>query len=312
MRGRILITPRSLSGGGHPALAPLTEAGFELVFPAPGATPTETQLIAALPGSVGWLAGVEKVSAAAIAAADSLRAISRNGTGIDNLPLDLLKARGIAVAKAEGANARGVAELALTLALAGMRDVVSTHEGMKHGDWPRRIGREMAGASVGVVGLGAIGVNFARFCLALGAKVHGYDPYAPDDRLTDPDFRRTDLADALAGADVVSLHAPMPADGRPLIGADLLARLAPGAVLVNTARAGLVDADALIDALEHGRVATYATDVFDTEPPEPSPLIAHPRVILTSHIGGFTTESVERATSHAVANLLKALAVHAD
>ena len=90
MSGRILITPRSLSKGGHPALAPLVAAGFKLEFPAPGATPTEAQLIAALPGVVGWLAGVEKVSEAAIGAADRLRVISRNGTGIDNLPLALL------------------------------------------------------------------------------------------------------------------------------------------------------------------------------------------------------------------------------
>ena len=312
MSGRILITPRSLSKGGHPALAPLVAAGFKLEFPAPGATPTEAQLVAARPGAVGWLAGVEKVSEAAIGAADRLRVISRNGTGIDNLPLALLEQRGIAVAKAEGANARGVAELALTLALAGLRDVVPTHEGMKHGDWPRRIGREMAGARIGVVGLGAIGASFAQFCLALGATVQGYDPYAAPDRVTDPNFGRTDLAGALTGAHVVSLHAPMPADGKPLIGADLLARLAPGAVLVNTARAGLVDADALLAALDQGQVGTYATDVFETEPPEPSPLLAHPRVILTSHIGGFTAESVERATTHAVANLLRALAVHAD
>ncbi len=311
MSGRILITPRSLSKGGHPALSPLIDAGFELVFPAPGATPSEAQLIAALPGCVGWLAGVEKVSEAAIAAADQLRVISRNGTGIDNLPLDLLETRNITVTRAEGANARGVAELALTLALAGLRDVVPTHEGMKHGDWPRRIGREMAGARVGVLGLGAIGSSFAQFCLALGATVQGYDPYAPEDRLAGPNFHRTDLAGALEGADVVSLHAPMPPDGKPLIDAALLSRLAPGAVLVNTARAGLVDSDALLAALQDGRVSTYATDVFEIEPPAPSPLLAHPRVILTSHIGGFTTESVERATSHAVANLLRALAIHA-
>ena len=311
MSGRILITPRSLSQGGHPALSPLTEAGFELVFPAPGATPTEAQLIAALPGCVGWLAGVEPVTDRAIASAAQLRVISRNGTGIDNLPLATLQARGITVAKAEGANARGVAELALTLTLAGLRDVVPTHEGMKHGDWPRRIGREMAGARVAILGLGAIGASFACFCLALGATVQGYDPYAPGDRLTDPNFHRTDLAGALEGAHVLSLHAPMPADGRPLIGAELLALMAPGAVVVNTARAGLVDPAALLSALEKGQVSTYATDVFETEPPAPSPLLAHPRVILTSHIGGFTTESVARATSDAVANLLDALAVHA-
>lgn len=307
MSGRILITPRSLSKGWHPALQPLKDAGFELVMPTPGATPGEADLIAALPGCVGWLAGVERVSENAIAAADALKVISRNGTGIDNLPINALNARGIAVTRADGANARGVAELALTLALAGLRDLVPTHSGMKQGEWPRRIGREITGARIGIVGLGAIGASFAEFCLALGATVHGFDPFAPEDRLVHPAFRRTDLEGALEGADIVSLHAPMPADGRPMIGAELLARLNPGAVVVNTARAGLLDSDALLAALESGQVSTYATDVFDIEPPEPSPLLAHPRVVLTSHIGGFTTESVERATSHAVANLLEAL-----
>ena len=312
MSGRILITPRSLSRDGHPAMQPLIDAGFELVMPAPGATPSEAQLLAAVPGCVGWLAGVEPVSPAVIAAANRLRAISGNGTGVDNLPMAALEARGIAVMRAEGANARGVAELALTLALAGMRDVVPTHQGMKQGDWPRRIGREMDRARVGVVGLGAIGTQFSRFCLALGAEVRGFDPFAPPDRITDPGFLRTDLETALSGAHLVSLHAPMPADGAPLIGADLLAGLAPGAVLVNTARAGLLETPALIAALDSGQVGTYATDVFETEPPEPSQLLAHPRVILTSHIGGFTTESVERATVAAVANLMTALHVHAD
>ncbi|MEO5614003.1 MAG: NAD(P)-dependent oxidoreductase [Cypionkella sp.] len=311
MSGRILVTPRSLSNGGHPAMQPLIDAGFELVFPAPGATPSEADLIAAIPNCVGWLCGVEKVSADVIDAADALRVISRNGTGVDNLPMTALAARGIAIARAEGANARGVAELALTLALSGLRDVVATHEGMKTGAWPRRIGREMAGAQVGVVGLGAIGASFASFCLALGAQVRGYDPFAPEDRITAANFVRVDLAASLENADVVSLHAPMPTDGTPLVGAALLDRLAFGAVLVNTARAGLVDEVALLAALDSGQISTYATDVFDTEPPQPSALLAHPRVILTSHIGGFTNESVARATSVAVANLLNGLGVHA-
>ena len=293
-------------------MQPLINAGFELVFPTPGAAPNEAQLIAAVPNCIGWLAGVEKVTPAVIAAADALRVISRNGTGVDNLPMSVIETRGIAVARAEGANAQGVAELALTLALAGLRDVVPTNVGMKHGDWPRRIGREMAGARVGVVGLGAIGALFAQFCLALGAQVQGFDPFAPANRIANHAFVSTELPGALEGADVVSLHAPMPTDGQPLIGADLLALLAPGAVLVNTARAGLVAPQALIAALNAGRLGTYATDVFETEPPEPSPLLSHPRVILTSHIGGFTTASVERATSMAVANLLNILHAHAD
>lgn len=308
---RILITPRSLSSGGHPALAALEEAGFELVMPAPGATPSEAELLAAVPGCVGWLAGVEPVSEAVIAAATELRVISRNGSGIDNLPLAALDRQGIVLRRAEGTNARGVAELALTLALSGLRDILPTHAGLQQGGWPRRTGYEIQGAPVGVIGLGAIGGAFAEFCLTLGAVVRGHDPFAPQDRLAHPAFRRADLAETLRGASVVSLHAPMPRDGQPLLGAAELALLAPGAVVVNTARAGLVDDAAMIEALDSGRIGTYATDVFHQEPPQMTGLLRHPRVITTSHIGGFTRQSVERSTRCAVDHLLDVLTRHA-
>jgi D-3-phosphoglycerate dehydrogenase len=305
---RILVTPRSLSKGGHPALALLEAAGYALAMPAPGAIPDEAALIAALPGCVGWIAGVEPVSERVLEAADRLRVISRNGTGIDNLPLRAIEDRGIALCRAEGTNARGVAELALALTLAGLRQIVWTHEGMRNGAWPRQIGREMCEATIGIVGLGAIGATLAQLCLDLGAKVRGYDPFANADRVVHPNFRRVDLDEAIAGVDAISLHAPMPADGRPLMTAERIEALAPATVLVNTARAGLVDAEALLKALDTGRVACYATDVFETEPPTPSPLLDHPKVVLTSHIGGFTDASVERSTVRAVTNLLDALA----
>lgn len=307
----ILVTPRSLSRG-HPALDLLTQRGFALVMPTPGAIPDEATLIAALPGCVGWLAGVEPVSERVIAAADRLRVISRNGTGVDNLPLTALERRQIRLFRAEGTNARGVAELALGLTFAGLRQIVRTHEGMRAGTWPRHLGREIAGARVAVVGLGAIGATYAQMCLDLGAQVAGFDPFAPQDRCAHPAFARMGLDGALAGADIVSLHAPMPEDGAPLLTAPRLAALAPGAVVVNTARAGLVDAPALLDALDAGRVSAYATDVFDSEPPVPSALTRHPGVILTSHIGGFTDASVERSTVRAVQNLLQALDGAAD
>lgn len=305
MSDAILITPRSLSAGGHPALARLEAAGFALRFPAPGETPSEDQLAAALPGCVGWLAGVEPVGPRALAAADRLRVVSRNGTGVDNLPLDALAARGIAVRVTPGANARGVAELAVTLALSGLRQVVATHEGIRAGGWPRLKGREIAGAKVAVVGLGAVGAEAARLFCSLGAEVRGVDPQAPGP--AHPAFRRVSLDQALAGAHVASLHCPLGAG--PLLGARELAALAPGAALVNTARAGLVEESALLAALEDGRPGCYATDVFDAEPPAPSALTAHPRVVMTSHIGGFTGASVDRAARMAVDNLMEELGV---
>lgn len=303
----ILITPRSLSRGGHPALDPLIAAGFELRMPSPGEMPTQDQLSQALPGCVGWLAGVEPVPRSVIENAPDLKVISRNGTGIDNLPMDVLEERGVAVKRADGANARGVAELALALALAGLRKIVSTHDGMRQGEWPRQIGTEILGSRAGIIGLGAIGSAFAGFCLDLGAQVRGFDPMAPLDKVRHPKFSRAGFAETLEEAVIVSLHAPMPKNGRPILDANGLATLSRGAVVVNTARAGLVDDDAMLAALENGQVGCYATDVFHTEPPDNTPLLQHQNVITTTHIGGFTSASVHRATETAVSNLLHAL-----
>ncbi|WP_289041949.1 NAD(P)-dependent oxidoreductase [uncultured Aliiroseovarius sp.] len=304
---KILITPRSLSKGDHPDLEPLRRAGFELVMPTPGATPTEADLVKALPGCVGWLAGVEPVSEAAIQSAKDLRVISRNGTGVDNLPMDAVEAAGVVIQRADGTNARGVAELALALALAGLRNIVLTNTGVKAGDWPRRIGSEIQGAKVGIVGLGAIGATMAELCLAVGAHVYGFDPYAPDGVVTHSAFTRSDFTSVVAGAKVLSLHAPMQKDGRPLIGAQEITALGHGGVIVNTARAGLVDEAALLEALGSGQVSSYAADAFHTEPPELTALLRHPNVIATSHIGGFTDASVARSTRRAVDNLLNVL-----
>jgi D-3-phosphoglycerate dehydrogenase len=303
---RILVTPRSLSLDPPPELEPLRQAGFDLVFPTPGRMPDETELLDLVPGCVGWLAGVEPVSGKVIEAADSLRAISRNGTGIDNLPLPLLKGRGIRVLKAEGANAVGVAELAMGLILASLRHIPTETAGIRAGGWPRSRGKEIAERTVGIIGCGAIGKRVARAVSAMRANVVAHDPFRPNVEVYGP-FKWASLDEVFAEADIVSLHCPAPADGKPIVDAARLAKMPPHAILINTARATLVDEDAVRAALDEGRLQTYATDVFVDEPPAPGSLASHPRVIATSHIGGLTDESVSKATAIAVENLLSAL-----
>ncbi|MBN9071653.1 MAG: oxidoreductase [Rhizobiales bacterium] len=301
---RILITPRSLTSDPPPELRPLRNAGHELVFSTPGRTPDEAELLRLVPGVEGWLAGVEPVSPAVIAAADRLKVISRNGTGVDSLPLAEAKARGIRIERALAANATGVAELAIGLALAACRSLPDVSRGVRDGQWPRLKGREIEGATVGIVGLGAIGRKVAGVMAALGARVLGTDPFRPDLGALAGQVAYADLPEVIEHAEILSLHCPMPADGRPVLDATALGTMRRGAIIVNTARAGLIDDAALAAALDEGRVSAYATDVFATEPPAPGGLAAHPRVIATSHIGGLTDASVRRATEIAVANLL--------
>lgn len=288
-----------------PALASLTEAGFTLVSGPPGRLPGVADLEAQPHDLIGWLAGVEPITAAILDLFPVLRVISRNGAGADAIDEAAAAMRGIEVRTARGANARGVAELALTQILNGLRSVPTAHAALQQGEWVRTIGRELPDVTVGIVGYGAIGRLLAGFLVGLGATVVAHDPYAAEDP-TDP-VRRVDLAELFAASDAVSLHSPPAPGGRPLVTAAELSRMPRGGVLVNTARSCLVDPDAVLAALEDGQLASYAVDAFDAEPPVLTPLLRHPRTVLTPHLGGYTTASTRRATEQSVANLLAVL-----
>jgi D-3-phosphoglycerate dehydrogenase len=305
---RILVTPRSLTKGGDPALDRLRKAGFELLFCTPGRTPDEAELSRLLPGCVGWLAGVEKISEPVLSRADSLRVISRNGTGIDSIDLAACRGRGISVLKADGANARDVAELTIGLLLSLLRSIPFSDARMKAGGWERRQGGELEGRTLGVVGTGRIGKLVTRFALGMDMKVIGHDAYPDGGLAGTPGFRYAAYAELLGSSDIVSLHCPHTPGEEPLVDAKALASMRPGAYLVNTARSELVDAAAVLEALAAGRLTGYAVDAYDKEPPDPHPLYAHERVIVTPHVGAYTAESVARATRAAVDNLLAALA----
>jgi D-3-phosphoglycerate dehydrogenase / 2-oxoglutarate reductase len=299
---RILVTPRSLTETPHRAVEGLRRQGFDIVYSTAGKLPGEAELLRLVPDISGWLAGIEPVSPKVIAAANALRVISRNGTGIDNLPLRALDARGIRLRTADGANAQGVAELAICLMLASLRHVPFCDAGIKAGQWPRRRGGEIRGRRVGIVGCGAVGRQVAQLAAALGADIVAYDPLRPP-----LDVPTAPLRSVLTESDIITLHCPASEDGRPLIDRAVLDAIRPGAALVNTARASLIDEAAVIDALDSGRLSAYVTDVFNEEPPRSLSLARHPRVIATSHIGGFTEESIARATEIAVRNLIESL-----
>lgn len=303
LHGRVAVTPRSLSGG-HPALERLVDAGLEVVFPSPGRTPSTADLLAHLPECVAYLAGVEPVTAEVISAAPALRVIARNGVGIDNVDVEAARVAGVAVRTAVGANARGVAELTVGLLLATARHLPAADAAMKDRQWERRLGRELAGCTLGLLGLGSIGRTVAELATGLGLRVLGHDPWPPSD-WAPSGFVWASAAEVVESADFLSLH--VPATSTPLVDAELLHRMRPGSVLINTARSELVDDRAVLGALDEGRLSAYAVDAFVTEPPTDWELVTHPRVVATPHIGGFTQESVERAAEGAVDAILDEL-----
>lgn len=301
-RSRILVTPRSLSAG-HAVLDAITDSGYEPVTPAPGKTPSENDIVGNIHDCVGYLAGVEPITDRVLSSAPGLKVISRNGVGIDNIDLDAAERLGIQIRTAGGANAQGVAELTLGLLFAGLRELVQADRTLKRHEWWRAKGREISGMTLGVVGLGRIGAIVAGMTSRLGMNVLGYDPAVEPEAVREFGCESEGFGDLLRASDVITFHCPMPSDGTSVLGASELGQCRDGVFLINTARAGLIDAQAVRESLDSGHVSLYAADVFAEEPPSDWTLVDHPRVVATPHIGGYTHESVDRAARMALDNL---------
>lgn len=304
--GRVAVTPRSLSANGHPALDRLAQHGMDVVFPAPGRMPSAERLREVLPLCDAYLAGVEPISGDLLRECPRLKVIARNGVGVDNIDVVAAAELGIRVTPALGANSQSVAELAMALMFASARQIPWADGHLKAGEWVRPTGLELSGRTLGVVGVGQIGRRVSAMAAGIGMRVLGFDA-KPDTRWPAPQgFAWAELDELLAASEVVTLHSPPGVV--PLLNEDRLAALPQGAVLVNTARAELVDETVVLDALDSGHLRAYAVDAFATEPPTDLRLVRHERVIATPHVGGFTAESVERATTQAVDAILAALA----
>jgi D-3-phosphoglycerate dehydrogenase / 2-oxoglutarate reductase len=308
MKNKILVTPRSLTKTGHPALDLLEKSGYQVMFCAPGEMPDENDLIKLLPDCVGYLAGVEPISEKALIAGKALKAISRNGTGIDNIDLKAAKQLNITILRAEGANARGVAELTISLLLSAFRHINFSDATIKSGKWERKRGLEVYHRTLGLIGFGKVGQLVARLAIALGMKVVAYDPFVTDfTEFSSDDFKLVSLEMLFEVSEVISLHCPPTENKQPIISEASIKKMKKGVVIINTARWELIDEKAVLKALNASKIGGLATDVFPSEPPELSPLINHPNVINTPHIGGFTEESVSKAASIAVENLVNHL-----
>lgn len=253
-----------------------------------------------------------QVRGALLEAAPALKVVGRLGVGLDNIDLDACKARGIEVCPAAGANDLSVAEYVITAAMMLRRGAWTSTDAVAGGEWPRNrlIGRELSGATLGLVGFGAIARETAARAAALGMTVIAHDPYLPAD---DPRWKGVGNAsfdDMLRRSDVVSLHTPLTDETRHLLGEDAFRTMKSDAVVVNAARGGIVDEAALAAALREGRLGGAALDVFETEP-----LTAEggerfkglPNLVLTPHIAGVTAESNIRVSRVTVENVLRVL-----
>ena len=239
-----------------------------------------------------------QVTAEVLAEADNLKVIARAGIGLDNVDVEAATRRGVMVVNAPQSNIVSAAEHTIALLLAQARSIPMANASLKAGEWDRGRfqGVELQGKTLGVVGLGRVGALVAQRCAAFGMRVIAFDPYVPKDRAKEMGIELMPTLEALlVQADVVTIHLPRTADTEGLIGERELGLMKEGARLVNTARGGIVDEDALAKAIEDGRVAGAAIDVFEHEPPEGSPLFGLDEVVVTPHLGASTVEAQDKA-----------------
>lgn len=255
------------------------------------------------------VAGLLPVTESTLEAAPRLKAVLKHGVGVDNIDIAACTRRGLPVLNTPGSNSGAVAELAIGMMLALARNIPPAHNSVISGGWDRRVGSEIAGKTLGIVGLGNIGKSLALKATGLGLKIIATDLYPDKGFIEANGIELLPLEDLLRRSDYVSLHVFGGADNSALIDSSRLALMKPGARLLNLARGEVVDLDALHAALEAGRLAGAGIDAYVQEPPDTThPIYSNPRVVFLPHSGADTVEAVERVGLMNVADIEEMIA----
>lgn len=301
----VLVTGSALA---EEAVAALGAHHLKTYYCKPYASPEDIAKLAAELQIEGLIVRQGQVNEAVIGASPRLKVIAKHGTGVDNIDLEAAARRGIPVLRALGANARSVAEHTIALVISLMKDIVPLDRAVKGGEWPKAsyVGRDLAGAKMGLVGFGAIGQEVATLARGLGMSVAVFDPYTTE--LPQEVGRETDLNALLATSDIVSLHCPLTKETRHLINAERLTRMKPTSFVVNTARGGIIDEAALVEALRSGTIAGAGLDSFAEEPPPKDSLLwSLPNIIVTPHTGGAARGAMRAMAETAAGHIISVL-----
>jgi D-3-phosphoglycerate dehydrogenase len=253
--------------------------------------------------------GQTRVTAAVMDAAPRLKVIGRAGVGVDNIDLEAAKKHNITVVNAPTSTTIAVAELTFSLLLALAREVPRADATMKQGQWLKKEfeGIELNGKTLGIIGFGRIGIEVGKRASAFGMNVITYDPNVSEDELNHANAEPVSIQDLFAWSDFISLHLPLNIHTRDLVGPLAFSQMKDGVRIVCAARGGIIDESALVNALNSGKVAGAALDVFEKEPPGLTDAVSHPRVIATPHIGAQTAEAQSRAAEDIANEVLSAL-----
>lgn len=300
---KVLVTSNSFGKFDDAPRQRMLDRGWEVVGNRYHHIMSEEEMMGEVPGVDAIIAGSDPISKRVLDCADSLKIISRYGVGIDNIDLSECKRRGIEVRTCPGCNTEAVADYAVGLMLSVLRHIPSVDSHLKGGEWKKETGLNLCHKTVGVVGLGGIGREVVKRVKGFDCHVLGYDLYLDEAYCEQQGIEVLEPEEIFKRADVVTLHVPGNPDGTPLVGAKELASMKEGAVLINTARASLVDEDALIEALAQHRLYGYGADVFAHEPKIDERFKALDNVVLSPHTAAVSVEAINKMTARAVENL---------
>jgi D-3-phosphoglycerate dehydrogenase len=307
MNARVLIATRSFGSTSQKPWQVLAEAGCETIRADMSQKMTEDRLIEFLAGVDGAIIGVVPMTAHVLENAPRLRVVSAHGVGVDHIDLEAATRLGVIIANCPGANDQAVADLTIGLMVSIARQIPQVDRDVRGGKWGRYEGSELWKKTLGLIGLGRIGRGVAKRASGFDMQVLVYDPYVDEKQAEAIGVRMTSLEEVIASADFVSLHAALTAETRNMIGKRELEQMKLTAFLINTARGGLVDEEALYIALVEGKLAGAGLDTFTSEPPLDSPLLELRNVVVTPHIGAHTKEAIERVGVLAAQNVVQAL-----
>ena len=306
---KIVVTPRGFAKCGVENARIMEAAGFDVVYNDTGLAYTKEEFYKNTEDASGVIVGVESVDRAYIDAHPQLKAVVKFGVGTDNIDVEYCRKKGIFVGRTVGSNARSVAETAISFVIADSKNLYGSIANTREHGWAKMTGYEIMGKTIGIIGFGAIGKQVAKMANGLGMKVLAYDVYEIDKETAESCHIETaEISDILRRSDFISLHVPLTEETRNLIGLKEMKQMKPEAVLINTARGGIVnEADLYVALKEHIIKAAYF-DVFSSEPPkENEPLLTLPNFYLTPHIASRSREAEQNTANIATQVMLEAL-----
>lgn len=306
MSNKVLTSPSSFGQISEEPFEILKQNGFEVINNPFGRRMTAKEVMEVAPDVVGIVAGVEPLNKEVMDTLTNLKCISRVGVGMDSVNLEYAETKGIIVVNTPNGPTRAVAELTLSMTMAMLRKIPQAHASLKQGIWKKQIGNLLLDKKIGIVGLGRIGRMTAELFRALGNPVIGYDLYPNHEWASKNNVEIASLNKVLESADIISLHVPGNKDKSPVITGAEIAKIKTGAFLVNLSRGGVVEENALFEALSSNQLAGAAIDVFSKEPYS-GPLLTLDNVIVTPHLGSYASEGKLKMEIDAVNNLVKAL-----